>query len=187
MARLVWVAAGVPRDAINMFSQALIRAANENKRQVSITGINMAASQAADDKMRFVEMDSSGAFKDALRVLDDIKQFCIRGSKQNAFLVESKNDDPLFENIRKLIDLRFLHVLHPGITPDQAGVRWLALLLDYGFYTGVRAGKSIDLFQREGRSPEVKELRKLPRFRGEVSEKKSKKKGNGAGERAQPR
>lgn len=172
MSRLVWVAAGVPRDAINMFVQALVSAVNEGEKHVSITGINLAASQAADDKMRFVEMDSSGAFKDALKVLERIKIFCTREKKKNAFLVESKNDDPFFENIRKLIDLRLLHVLHPGITPGEAGVRWLALLLDYGFYTGVRAGKSIDLFQSEAKAPEVKELRKLPRFRSESDDGK---------------
>jgi hypothetical protein len=167
LSRLIWVAAGVPRDAINIFVQAMIRAANEDEKHVSITGINLAASQAADDKMRFVEMDSSGDFEEPLKILESIRKFCTTESRTNAFLIEIRSDDPLFENVRKLIDLRFLHVLHPGITPDQAGVRWQALLLDYGFYTGVRAGKSIDLFQAETHTPEVKELRKLPRFREE--------------------
>jgi hypothetical protein len=166
MARLVWVAAGVPRDATSIFAQAMVKAVNRGEKEISVTSINVAASEAANDKMRFVEMDTSGAFADAVTVLDQIKTFCIREQKKNAFIVQVKNDDPMFESIRKLIDLRLLHVLHPGITPDEAGVKWMAVLLDYGFYTGMRAAKSIDLFQAEAKTPEVKELRKLPRFNG---------------------
>ncbi len=162
MSRLVWVAAGVPRDAINIFSQAMGRAMKKEKA-VGLTSINIAASQAAEDKRRYVELDTSGASRDALDLLEQVKNFCIRQQKKNAFLVQIRNDSPTFEALRKLIDLRFLHVLNPGITPSEAGERWMAVMLDYGFYTGVRPAK-IDLFQEAARTPEVKELRKLPRF-----------------------
>lgn len=167
LSRLVWVAAGVPRDAINMFAQGIVRAVNRGEKAVSVTSINISASEAANDKMRFVDLDSSGSFKDARATLELVKDFCIKQQKKNAFLVEIQNDDPTFEAIRKLIDLRLLHVLNPGITPDEAGVRWMVLLLDYGFYTGMRAAKNIDLFQDIGEKEtlSVRELRKLPRFR----------------------
>jgi hypothetical protein len=82
----------------------------------------------------------------------------------NAFLLEIKNDDPTFKAIQELIALRFVHVLHEGITPHEAGRRYQALMLDYGFYVGIRAARSVDLFQKEPKAPSVQQLRKLPIF-----------------------
>lgn len=41
-------------------------------------------------------------------------------------------------------------------------------MLDYGFYVGIRAAKSVDLFSKEDLQPlQVQELRKLPTFQGD--------------------
>jgi hypothetical protein len=66
--------------------------------------------------------------------------------------------------VRKLIDLRLLHVINEGITIGEAGRKYLGLVLDYGFYTGIRAARSVDLFNRQTQRVAYKDLRKLPVF-----------------------
>jgi hypothetical protein len=97
-------------------------------------------------------------------VLEDLKDFCIKQKRKNAFLVEIQNDDPVYQNITKLVDLRLVHVISEGITVGEAGRKFLALILDYGFYTGIRAAQSVDLFNKQTERVTYKELRKLPIF-----------------------
>jgi hypothetical protein len=130
----------------------------------------------AEQKLRDMHQDHRGALTTTQAVLERIKTFCVQGQRKNAFLVEIVNDDPTFKAIQDLIALRLIHVLHEGITPHEAGRRYQALLLDYGFYVGVRAAKSVDLFHKEPKTPTVQELRKLPIFSVEST---SRPKGKG--------
>jgi hypothetical protein len=61
-----------------------------------------------------------------------------------------------------LVDLRLIHVISEGITVGEAGRKYLALILDYGFYTGIRAAQSVDLFNKQTDKVVYKDLRKLP-------------------------
>jgi hypothetical protein len=45
LSRLVWVSAGVPRDALNMFAQAITKALTAGRNRVSVTDVNIAASE----------------------------------------------------------------------------------------------------------------------------------------------
>lgn len=168
LARLVWVAAAVPRDALSIFAQALTKASAQEQRFVSITSVNAAASETAEQKLRDIEREHKDRFDNTRQTLERIKEFCITSRRKNAFLIEIRNDDSAFRATQDLIALRLLHVLHEGITPHSAGRRYQALLLDYGFYVGIRAAKSVDLFQKEPKTPSVEQLRKLPIF-GETS------------------
>ncbi|MCK6473497.1 MAG: ATP-binding protein [Planctomycetes bacterium] len=162
LSRLVWVAAAVPRDALNLFGQAITKASAQGQKRVSITSVNAAASEMAEQKMRDLGQDLRGEKEKILSTLEDIKTFCINAKKKNAFLVEINSRGETYKNVQELIALRLVHVLHEGITPNEAGRRYQALLLDYGFYVGIRAAKSVDLFQRDPKTPSAKELRKLP-------------------------
>jgi len=164
LSRLAWVAAGVPRDALYIFTQAIVRATVKNQKKVSITSVNEAASEMAEEKLRDIQKDISGRYDEARTLLEEVRQFCITAKRTNAFLVEIRNDNPKFNRIKELIALRLLHVLHESITPHQAGRRFMALMLDYGFYVEIRAAKSVELFQKEPRPFQAKELRKLPIF-----------------------
>lgn len=170
LSRLVWVAAAVPRDAIYIFSQAITRAATKSRNQVAVTDVNQAASDASDDKLRSLKQDASGGDEELMSVLERIKEFCFDEGK-NAFLIEVAQDDAEYQSTLKLVDLRFLHVLSTGITPDRAGERYMALMLDYGLYVSVRPARSIDLFQKTPKTVPYKELRQLPRlsFAGEAT------------------
>jgi hypothetical protein len=55
-----------------------------------------------------------------------------------------------------------IHVISEGISPGEAGRKYLALILDYGFYTGIRAAQSVDLFNKQTERVTYKQLRKLP-------------------------
>ncbi|QFU00522.1 hypothetical protein FIU83_02570 [Halomonas sp. THAF5a] len=162
--RLVWVAAGVPRDALNLFSEAASKSMVKEQKKVSVTSINSAASEMADAKIKDIEKDVTGELSGIRVELDKIKDFCVRDRKKNAFLVEIRPDLQEYALVESLVGLRFLHVLHEGITPSEAGRRYKALMLDYGFYVGVRAARSVDLFQKVPEMLTVKELRVLPVF-----------------------
>jgi hypothetical protein len=55
-------------------------------------------------------------------------------------------------------------VINEGISVGEAGRKYLALILDYGFYIGVRAAKSVDLFNKQTKRVAYKDLRRLPVF-----------------------
>ncbi|KHD06457.1 hypothetical protein PN36_03765 [Candidatus Thiomargarita nelsonii] len=150
--RLVWVAAGVPRDALYIFSQAIARSTMKDEKKVSISSINAAASEMAEVKLRDMQQDVFGDSDEVKHILEKIRLFCV--DEKPVFLVEIKNENTLFSKIKQLIALRLLHVIHEGITPRKAGRRFMALMLDY----------SVNLFQKEPKALTSHELRKLPIF-----------------------
>jgi hypothetical protein len=162
--RLVWLAAGVPRDALSVLQQAMSSAAGDGRKQVGVTDVNIAASTYVEDKNRYLGMDTSDG-QDRVRILlEAIKEFCIKEKRINAFLVRIGSEKGPYRDILRLIDLRFLHVLNRGLTPGEAAEKYVALLLDYGFYTGVRRAKTVDVLQKTPGKLRVDTLRKLPRF-----------------------
>jgi hypothetical protein len=164
LSRLVWVSAGVPRDALNMFAQAITKGATSGRSRVSVTNVNLAASEMVSQKLRDLEVDvpAPDAETDLESVLERVKDFCIKQKRKNAFLIEIRKDNSLYRPILKLVDLRLIHVISEGITVGDAGRKFLALILDYGFYTGIRAAQSVDLFNKQTERVVYKELRKLP-------------------------
>jgi hypothetical protein len=164
LSRLVLEAAAVPRDALGLFSQAINKAYVKGQKSVSLVSLNAAASEMAEEKLKDIEKDTSDDLQEITALLDRLKNFCITVQKKNAFLIKIKNNDSVFKLVQKLIALRLVHVLHEGITPHKAGQRYMALMLDYGFYIGVRASKSVELFPTTPQALLVKDLRKLPIF-----------------------
>jgi hypothetical protein len=165
LSRLVWVSAGVPRDALNMFAQAMTKGTAEGRSLVSVTNVNVAASEMVSQKLRELEVDvpEKTVGGDLASALERVKDFCIKKERKNAFLVEIRNED-FYQKILKLVDLRLVHVISEGITVGEAGRKYLALILDYGFYTGIRAAQSVDLFNKQTQRVAYKDLRKLPVF-----------------------
>lgn len=168
--RLIWVSAGVPRDALNMFAQAMTKGSIANRTRVSVTDINLAASEMVSQKMRDLGTDVPGSQEEGTlsSVLESVKDFCVKQQRKNAFLVEIRKDSPVYGPILKLVDLRLVHVISEGITVGEAGRKYLALILDYGFYTGIRAAQSVDLFNKQTQRVTYKELRRLPIFQPNV-------------------
>ena len=163
--RLTWVSAGVPRDALYIFNNAITQAKNSNRKKIAIVDLNMAASESMSEKEKYITDDIEDDPSTLKTYLEKIKMFCFNDSKLNAFLVHKDPSNPNYKLIRKLIDLRFLHILHPGITPDRRNEKYEVLLLDYAFYTGFRRNPSVKEFKATPQSPSAKELRNLKKFR----------------------
>lgn len=162
--RLTWVAAGVPRDALYLFSQAITKASMSGAKRVSVSNVNVAASETLTIKLRDLETDASQRSDELRETLEEIREFCVTTNRKNAFLVEMGRDQELYERVMNLVHLRLLHVISEGITVGVAGRKYLGLILDYGFYTGIRAAQSVDLFNQQSDKVSYKELRKLPVF-----------------------
>jgi len=165
LSRLVLSAAAVPRDALSLFSQAITKSSVRGQKAVTVTAINAAASETIEEKLRDIERDADSQDDAALRdMLDRLKDFCVRKKKVNAFLVKIDSRSSDYNVIQKLIALRFVHILHEGITPHRAGERYIALMLDFGFYIGIRASRNVKLFMDIPKVLAAKDLRKLPIF-----------------------
>ena len=162
--RLTWVSAGVPRDALYIFNNSISKAINEKRKKIAIMDINMSAGDSMAEKEQFLSDDVSDNPSKLRRLIDDIKNFCVNTAKSNAFLVHVNTNDEIYQLVQKLIDLRFLHILHPGITPDRKNQKYEALLLDYAFYTGFRRTSSIKEFKEIPKSSTFKELRSLKKL-----------------------
>ena len=163
--RLTWVSAGVPRDALNLFSQAINKATSEGRKRVTVSNVNVAASETITIKLQDFAADASGKREILNELFESIKHFCIQDKRTNAFLVEVKSNDELYGNVMHLVQLRLLHVISEGITVGRVGRKYIGLILDYGLYTGIRAAQSVDLFNRQTTRVAYKELRGLPVFR----------------------
>lgn len=166
LSRLTWVAAGVPRDAISLFAQAITKATALSRHRISVSNVNQAASETLSTKLVDFESDAANSDLDNLRsVLDEVKQFCVSDHRTNAFLIKIDSGNQKFGLVKELISLRLLHVISEGITVEKAGEKYMGLILDYGFYTGIRAAQSVDLFNKQSKSVSYKDLRQLPVLR----------------------
>ncbi len=165
--RLVWVSAGVPRDALYNLNNAITKAIAAKRTSVAVMDVNMAAADSLTEKEQYVSDNVAEDFKLVHTAISDIKEFCLKDIQCNAFLVHIDTSDKKYQLIKKVIDLRFVHVLHPGITPEKAGEKYEALLLDYAFYTGFRKAPSVKEFKSSPEQPLAKELRKLKRYKYE--------------------
>lgn len=163
--RLTWVSAGVPRDALYIFNNGLSKARNQSRKKIGVMDINMAAADSMSEKEKYISDDIEDSPQELNAFLDEIKAFCFTTAKSNAFLVHKEPSSHRYNLMQKLIDLRFLHILHPGITPDRRNEKYEALLLDYAFYTGFRMTRSIKEFKPTPVAPTFKELRNLKRFK----------------------
>ncbi len=165
LSRLVWVAAGVPRDALYIFNNAITKALAAGRTNVAVMDINMAAADSLTEKENYVSDDVAEAATLVIDIVNDIKDYCLKEIKRNAFLVKLDSSDERYKLIKKVSDLRFIHILHPGITPTTAGEKYEAYMLDYAFYTGFRKAPSVKEFMSSPKQPLARDLRKLDRYR----------------------
>ncbi len=162
--RLTWVSAGVPRDALYIFSNSITKAIAGKRKRIGLVDVNMSAADSLTEKERHVSEDVGEDAALVTAAIEDIKTFCLKEIRSNAFLVHWDPGNRLYQIIKKASDLRFIHVLHPGITPEQAGEKYEAFMLDYAFYTGFRKAPSVRELKPTPQTTSAKELRKLKRY-----------------------
>ena len=83
ISRLVWVSAGVPRDALSIFPQAMTKASLAGRKRVSVSNVNVAASETVTQKLRDLEREIASSDQDVLKeTLNEIRDFCVKQQKK---------------------------------------------------------------------------------------------------------
>lgn len=162
--RLVWANAGVPRDFLQMFGRALELARKSSHRSVTLTDVNVAIGEFGQQKIDEMQQDARNEQGALERVISHLEQYCLEKKKVNAFLVRS---DKSVERrmVQVLSDLRLVHLIHQSITPDRAGERYEAFIIDYALFTGFRRRPGVrEMLPEEGNQFKASDLRTLPKL-----------------------
>ncbi len=163
--RLVWCSAGVPRDFLWLFQNALLHALQNRRRRVGVQEVNLAVGEFGQSKMQELAEDTTEESETLRTLVDNLQRQCLDILRSNSFLVKSTPHVRGYKLLQKLMDLRLVHLLHPSITPGRAGERYEAYLLDYSFYTGVRRRHGLAELRISSQAPpRYVELRHLPKI-----------------------
>lgn len=162
--RLVWATAGVPRDFLQMFARALEHAQRNKHVTVTLSDINSAIGEFGQRKMDDLKQDARNEADELTQALLKLESVCLDENETNAFLVRSE-DSEIRGQIRALSDLRMVHLIHQSITPDKAGERYEAYIIDYSIFTGFRRRPGIKEMLPHEAQFKAAELRALPKIR----------------------
>jgi hypothetical protein len=161
--RLVWATAGVPRDFLQMFARALEHAQRNKHSSVTVSDVNIAIGEFGQQKMDDLIRDARNEADELKDALNAIEKICLDERKVNAFLVRSE-DSKERKLVHALSDLRMVHLINRSITPDRAGERYEAYIIDYSIFTGFRRRPGVtEMIPSEGQF-KASELRALPKL-----------------------
>ncbi len=161
--RLVWATAGVPRDFLQMFGRAIEHAQRNRHTTVTLSDVNIAIGEFGQQKMDDLQKDARNEADVLKDFLARIESLCLDEHKVNAFLVRSE-DSRERAIVHALSDLRMVHLIHQSITPNRAGQRYEAYIVDYSIFTGFRRRRGVREMVPEEAQFKAAELRALPRI-----------------------
>jgi hypothetical protein len=160
--RLAWANAGVPRDFLQMFSRAIEHARRNRHAVVTLSDVNAGIGESGQRKMDDLSQDARNAEGQLLETLSALESLCLDKEQTNGFLVRSENSD-VRRRIHILSDLRLVHLINQSITPDRAGERYEAYIIDYSLFTGFRRRPGVvEMMPAEGQF-KAAQLRRLPK------------------------
>jgi hypothetical protein len=160
--RLVWATAGVPRDFLQMFARAVEHAQRNKHATVTLSDVNIAIGEFGQQKMDDLLRDARNEADTLKNFLAKLETLCLEEAGVNAFLVRSEDSEER-SLIHVLSDLRIVHLIHESITPDRAGERYEAYIIDYSIFTGFRRRRNIREMVPEEAQFKAAELRALPK------------------------
>jgi hypothetical protein len=160
--RLVWANAGVPRDFLQMFARAIEHARRNRHSLVTLSDVNVAIGEFGQGKANELSQDARNAEGDLRKMLSALESYCLDENQKNAFLVRSE-DSQERRLVQTLSDLRLVHLISQSTTPDKAGQRYEAFILDYSMFTGFRRRPNIEEMIPKHGQFKASELRKLPK------------------------
>jgi hypothetical protein len=77
-----------------------------------------------------------------------IRAFCLTSANANCFLVEKDADQPLFDRIQELTDLRLIHKVRSRVTiSSRQGRVFEAYMLDVSQYTASRKKRELEIIE----------------------------------------
>ncbi len=160
--RLVWANAGVPRDFLQMFARAIEHARRNRHLLVTLSDVNVAIGEFGQGKVNELSQDARNAAGELRTLLSALESYCLDENQINAFLVRSEESQER-KLVQTLSDLRLVHLISQSTTPDKAGQRYEAFILDYSMFTGFRRRPNIkEMIPRHGQF-KASDLRKLPK------------------------
>jgi hypothetical protein len=162
--RLVWANAGVPRDFLQMFARSLELARKSTRSSVTLSDVNVAIGEFGQQKIDEMQGDARNEQGALEHIIESLEKYCLDEKKTNAFLIRSdKSDERRY--VQVLSDLRLVHLIHQSITPDRAGERYEAFIIDYALFTGFRRRPGIaEMLPDQGDQFKASVLRKLPKL-----------------------
>ncbi len=163
--RLAWANAGVPRDFLQMFGRAIDHARRNKHTVVTLSDVNASIGESGQRKMDELAQDARNSQGELLATLDAIEKLCLDKDRTNAFLIRSENTE-IRTRIHVLSDLRLVHLINQSITPDRAGERYEAYIVDYSLFTGFRRRPGVkEMVPEEGQGQfKAAQLRGLPKI-----------------------
>jgi Cdc6-like AAA superfamily ATPase len=160
--RLAWATAGVPRDFLQMFARAVEHAQRNRHSTVTLSDVNIAIGEFGQQKLDDLLRDARNEADTLKNFLGKLETLCLDKEGVNAFLVRSE-DSRERDLIHALSDLRMVHLIHQSITPDKAGERYEAYIIDYSIFTGFRRRRNIREMVPAEAQFKASELRALPK------------------------
>jgi hypothetical protein len=167
--RLAWANAGVPRDFLQMFGRAIDHARRNKHTVVTLTDVNAGIGESGQRKMDELAQDARNSQGELLEALGTIERVCLEVERTNAFLIRSENT-AIRQRVHVLSDLRLVHLINQSITPDRAGERYEAYIVDYSLFTGFRRRPGVkEMVPEEGQGQfKAAQLRGLPKITEET-------------------
>jgi Cdc6-like AAA superfamily ATPase len=162
--RLAWANAGVPRDFLQMFARAVEHARRNRHSVVTLSDVNVAIGESGQRKIDELTQDARNSRGELEELLSALETYCLDENETNGFLLKSNNFGER-TLVHILSDLRLVHLISQSITPDRAGERYEAYILDYSLFTGFRRRPNIrEMLPKEGEGQfKASELRTLPK------------------------
>jgi hypothetical protein len=147
-----------------MFARALGHAQRNSHSTVTISDVNIAIGEFGRQKMDDLLHDARNEADELKTFLERIEETCLDEKKVNAFLIHSApSRERTLTHI--LSDLRMVHLIHSSITPDRAGERYEAYIIDYSIFTGFRRRPGVREMVPSESQFKASELRALPKIK----------------------
>jgi len=154
--RLTLASAGVPRDFLVLFRQAVeeSRSRASERPRVGTEDVHRAAGRLRASKERDLQEDGSagGASSGELEwMLARVRTHCMKqqdSAKCYSFLLveqrPQQRGSEQYNLLQRLVDLRLVHLLHSGFAnKHHAGIRYEAYMLDVSQYAGDRLKRNM--------------------------------------------
>ena len=165
-----------------MFARAVEHARRNRHALVTLSDVNVAIGEFGQSKATELSQDARNTEGDLREMLSALEDYCLDENRTNAFLVRS-DESKERKLVQTLSDLRLVHLINQSTTPDRAGQRYEAFILDYSMFTGFRRRQNIqEMIPKHGQF-KASELRTLPKVSdGFLAKRTLDKKPSGAGE-----
>jgi hypothetical protein len=137
--QLTLVSGGVPRDFLNIFSEAVTDTRRQGRRWLTPTSVFKGAARILyRTKLVSLREDSGGDAEELERVFRDLVIFCLREKRKTAFLLAQDDVHAFPEEhglIQQLMDFKLIHIIEPDTSAASGrSGRFEAYTLDFALF-----------------------------------------------------